>query len=209
MALTIDIFDQKGTKLQTVDLDPTVFSSEFINKDLMFQAIQRLNAARRGVIASTKTRGEVHGSGRKLYKQKGTGAARVGDKQSPLRKKGGVAFWPRSDRNFTVALSKKMKKASLRSALSFQATQENLLALDIFDTPKTSTKFASSVLTNLKMSHGLLIVVDDSIITTQSYRNISSVKVVDINYLNTMDILWAKKILFVWSAFEKLIDYAN
>jgi len=92
MAYSIDIYDINGEKVSTFDLDETLFSDAIVNKDLIheYYLLQMSNA--RVNIAKVKGRGEVSGSGRKLYKQKGTGNARVGDKNSPIRRGGGVAF---------------------------------------------------------------------------------------------------------------------
>ena len=125
----------------------------------MYQFVRLQQANSRVAIASTKNRGEVNGSGKKLYKQKGNGAGRVGDKKSPLRKKGGIARGPRSNRNFSLSMPKKMRKASLRSALSFKASQEGLVALDSFDVSKISTKSALTTLKNIQLDRSVSVVV--------------------------------------------------
>ena len=207
MSFTIDIFNQQGKKTKTIDLDASVFASENINNDLMYQFVRLQQANSRIAIASTKNRGEVNGSGKKLYKQKGNGAGRVGDKKSPLRKKGGIARGPRSNRNFSLSMPKKMRKASLRSALSFKASQEGLVALDSFDVSKISTKSALSTLKNIQLDRSVLVVVHDSIETIKSYRNLPFVDVVDALYVSVFDVLKAKKVLFVGEALDKIVEY--
>ena len=207
MSFKIDIFDQKGQKTNTVDLDESVFSADNINNDLMYQFVRLQQANSRVAIASTKNRGEVRGSGKKLYKQKGNGAGRVGDKKSPLRKKGGVARGPRSNRNFTLAMPKKMRKASLRSALSHGASQEKLLALDGFDSQSISTKSALAVLKNIKLDRSVLVVVHNSVDTIKSYRNLPFVDIVDALHVSVFDVLKARKILFIGEALEKIVEY--
>ena len=207
MSFKIDIFNQKGDKTKTIDLDSSVFAAENINNDLMYQFVRMQQANARVVTASTKNRGEVNGSGKKLYKQKGNGAGRVGDKKSPLRKKGGIARGPRSNRNFSLSMPKKMRKASLRSALSYQASQSGLLALDMFDTKTISTKAALSVLKNIKLDRSVLVVVHDSFDTIKSYRNLPFVDVVDAAYVSVFDVLKAKKILFIGEALDKVVEY--
>lgn len=207
MSFTIDIFNQKGQKTKTIDLDGSVFSAENINKDLMYQFVRLQQANSRITIASTKNRGEVNGSGKKLYKQKGNGTGRVGDKKSPLRKKGGIAWGPRSVRNYSVSMPKKMRKASLRSALSYQASQASLVALDTFDVTKPSTQLALSVLKSIQLDRSVLVVVHDSVETIKSYRNLPFVDVVDAAYVSVFDVLKAKKVLFVWEALDKVIEY--
>lgn len=207
MSFTIDIFNQQGKKTKTIDLDASVFASENINNDLMYQFVRLQQANSRVAIASTKNRGEVNGSGKKLYKQKGNGAGRVGDKKSPLRKKGGIARGPRSNRNFSLSMPKKMRKASLRSALSFKASQEGLVALDSFDMSKISTKSALTTLKNIQLDRSVLVVVHDSIETIKSYRNLPFVDVVDALYVSVFDVLKAKKVLFVGEALDKIVEY--
>ena len=207
MSFTIDIFNQQGKKTKTIDLDTSVFASENINNDLMYQFVRLQQANSRIAIASTKNRGELNGSGKKLYKQKGNGAGRVGDKKSPLRKKGGIARGPRSNRNFSLSMPKKMRKASLRSALSFKASQEGLVALDSFDVSKISTKSALSTLKNIQLDRSVLVVVHDSIETIKSYRNLPFVDVVDALYVSVFDVLKAKKVLFVGEALDKIVEY--
>lgn len=207
MSFTIDIFNQQGKKIKTIDLDASVFASENINNDLMYQFVRLQQANSRVAIASTKNRGEVNGSGKKLYKQKGNGAGRVGDKKSPLRKKGGIARGPRSNRNFSLSMPKKMRKASLRSALSFKASQEGLVALDSFDMSKISTKSALTTLKNIQLDRSVLVVVHDSIETIKSYRNLPFVDVVDALYVSVFDVLKAKKVLFVGEALDKIVEY--
>ena len=207
MSFTIDIFNQQGKKSKTIDLDTSVFASENINNDLMYQFVRLQQANSRIAIASTKNRGELNGSGKKLYKQKGNGAGRVGDKKSPLRKKGGIARGPRSNRNFSLSMPKKMRKASLRSALSFKASQEGLVALDSFDVSKISTKSALSTLKNIQLDRSVLVVVHDSIETIKSYRNLPFVDVVDALYVSVFDVLKAKKVLFVGEALDKIVEY--
>ena len=207
MSFTIDIFNQQGKKTKTIDLDTSVFASENINNDLMYQFVRLQQANSRIAIASTKNRGEGNGSGKKLYKQKGNAAGRVGDKKSPLRKKGGIARGPRSNRNFSLSMPKKMRKASLRSALSFKASQEGLVALDSFDVSKISTKSALSTLKNIQLDRSVLVVVHDSIETIKSYRNLPFVDVVDALYVSVFDVLKAKKVLFVGEALDKIVEY--
>lgn len=207
MSFSIDVFNQQGQKLKTVELDSSVFASENINNDLMYQFVRLQQANSRVVIASTKNRGEVNGSTKKLYKQKGNGAGRVGDKKSPLRKKGGIAWGPRSDRNYMLSMPKKMRKASLRSALSYQAQNENLVLLDSFDSSTISTKVAYSTLKALSLDRSVLVVVDDAINTIKSYRNLACADVVDAAYVSVFDVLKAKKVLFIGTALDKIVEY--
>ncbi len=193
--------------MKTIDLDTAVFADEYINKDLMYDFVRMQQANARVAIAHTKNRGEVQWSTKKLYKQKGNGTARVGDKKSPTRKKWWVARWPRSDRNFSLSMPKKMRKAALRSALSYRAADSALLGLDAFTVTVPSTKTASSVLQALGLhTSKTLLVVDKSIDTMKSYRNIPSIDIVDAAYVSVFDILKAQKVLFVGNALDVVVS---
>ena len=209
MSYKIDIFNQKGDKVKAIELDKAVFADENINNDLMYQFVRMQQANARIVTASTKNRWEVNGSTKKLYKQKGNGTGRAGDKKSPLRKKWGIARGPRSDRNFSLSMPKKMRKASLRSALSFRASQEGILGLDMFDTTTISTKNALAVLKNIGLDRSVLVVIHDSFDTIKSYRNLPFVEVVDAAYVSVFDVLKARKVLFIWDALEKIVEYTK
>jgi large subunit ribosomal protein L4 len=106
-------------------------------------------------------------------------------------------------------MPKKMKKASLRSALSFRASQDGILGLDVFDTTKISTKHALSVLKNIALDRSVLVVTHDSFDTIRSYRNIPFVEIVDAAYISVFDVLKAKKILFIGDALDKLVEYTK
>ncbi len=209
MSYQIDIVDQSGKKIATKDLDESVFSDANINADLMYDFIRMQQANARVSIASTKNRGEVRGSTKKLYKQKGNGTWRVGDKKSPLRKKGWVARWPRSNRNFHLDMPKKMRKAALRSALSVKASQSWFLWLESFVVQSPSTKAAVLVLKNLDLKRSILIVTNKSIDVMKSYRNISSVDVVDAAYVSVFDILKAQKVVFIGDALDIVVQWAK
>lgn len=205
----MNILNQTGATVQTVTLDESVFADSYINNDLMYDFVRMQQANARVAIASTKNRWEVRGSNKKLYKQKGNGAGRVWDKKSPLRKKGWVARWPRSERNFSLDMPKKMRKAALRSALSLKASQDTLLGLDAFDATTISTKSAVTVLKNLDLKRSTLVVTNGAIDIMKSYRNISSVDIVDAAYVSVFDLLKAKKVLFIGDALEKVVEIAK
>lgn len=123
MVYAVDVYDKNGKLTSKFDLNPELFSDEIVNPSLIHEylLLQQVNA--RNVIASTKTRAEVAGSGRKLYKQKGTGNARVGDKNSPIRRHGGVAFGPTAERNFEKTMTKKARKLALNGLLTLKVKE--------------------------------------------------------------------------------------
>lgn len=208
MSYQIDIVNQSWSVVKTMELNDAVFSDAYINNELMYDFIRMQQANARVTIASTKNRWEVRGSTKKLYKQKGNGTGRAGDKKSPLRKKWWVARWPRSDRNFTLDMPKKMRKAALRSALSLKASQDALVGLDSFSVEVPSTKSAVKFLGAMKFNKSTLVVTTDEMNVIKSYRNIPSVDIVDASYVSVFDLLKAKKVLFIGDALEKVVELA-
>ena len=206
MAYTLDIFNVEGQKVKTIDLPETIFNDENINEDLIHEFIVMQLANARHPIAHTKTRGEVAYSGRKLYRQKGTGNARVGDAGSPIRKKWGVAFGPRNERNFSKDMPKKQRRKALFGALSLKAKDNEIIWLDDFPFENIKTKNAVKVLKNLNLvTEKILIVIpekDEKII--KSFRNIPNVKYILVDFVNPYDLLTYKKVLFFEEAVKKL-----
>lgn len=206
MAYSIDIYDINGKKVSTFALNEELFSDDIVNTDLIheYYLLQASNA--RNNPAKVKGRGEVHGSGRKLYKQKGTGNARVGDKNSPVRRGGGVAFGPRGERNFTKAMTKKARKIALQGLLTLKAQQNELMGVQkvSFDAPKT--KSAADLLQKLGLqSQKILFVMDDNNETLKkSFRNLDHVKYLSVDYLNPADLMHADKVLFTEASLIKL-----
>lgn len=123
MVYAVGVYDKNGKLASKVDLNPELFSDEIVNPSLIHEYLLLQQANTRNVIASTKTRAEVAGSGRKLYKQKGTGNARVGDKNSPIRRHGGVAFGPTAERNFEKTMTKKARKLALNGLLTLKVKE--------------------------------------------------------------------------------------
>lgn len=207
MTYTLDIFNTKGKKVETVDLDTAVFNDENINESLIheFFLLQRANA--RHPIAHTKTRAEINRSGKKLYKQKGTGNARVGDASSPIRRKGWVAFGPRNDRDYTKTMNKKARRLALSGLLTLKAKSSSLVGLDMFKFDEIKTKNAIEVLKNIGINTTKTLVViptkDD--VLTKSFRNIQNVKYLLADYVNPYDLLNSDKIMFVGDALQKVV----
>ena len=123
MVYAVDVYDKNGKLTSKFDLNPELFSDEIVNPSLIHEYLLLQQANARNVIASTKTRAEVAGSGRKLYKQKGTGNARVGDKNSPIRRHGGVAFGPTAERNFEKTMTKNARKLALNGLLTLKVKE--------------------------------------------------------------------------------------
>ncbi|MDD5042924.1 MAG: 50S ribosomal protein L4, partial [Candidatus Omnitrophica bacterium] len=149
---TLPIYNSEGKEVDTVKLDREVFDGSQ-NKDSLYQAINSYRANQRKGLASTKTRGEVSGGGRKPWKQKGTGRARVGSSRSPLWKHGGVVFGPHP-RDFSYSIPQKIKSLALKTALNAKLKENNFLVLDEFKLDEPKTKSAMKVLSSLKLVSG-------------------------------------------------------
>ncbi|MFH0826917.1 MAG: 50S ribosomal protein L4 [Candidatus Omnitrophota bacterium] len=147
--ITLPIYNTQGQEVDTVKLDAKVFNGT-INKAVMHQAVVAYRANQRRGLASTKTRGEVSGGGRKPWRQKGTGRARVGSTRSPLWRHGGVTFGPHP-RDFSYRLPDKIKKDALKSSLNAKVKENNLIVLDSITLREPKTKEASRIFSNLKI----------------------------------------------------------
>ena len=208
MTYTIDIYNKKGDVVENMSLNEHKFADHLINESLIHEYHLLQMSNQRVAIAHTKTRGEVLGSNKKLYRQKGTGNARVGDRKSPIRVGGGIAFGPRSNRNFTKTMNKKARKKALFGLLTLKAQDKLLVGLDGFNEKEPKTKKAVEVIKNIGLDGKKLVVVlkEKNNVIEKSFRNIPGVKYLLVNYLNPYDILHADKIVFMKDALETLND---
>lgn len=202
--MTIDLFTASGEKKGTLALPAALFEAP-INRGLMHQALVRQQSNRRNAIAHVKTRGEVVGSTKKVYAQKGTGRARRGPIRSPLLRGGGKTFGPRSDRNFTKDMPRAMRRAALLSCLSFSAKEGRILGLEGYP-ENVKTKAAYAVFQKLPVELGrrILVVMPGEMKSLElSVRNLPNVKTITAAYLNPEDLLVSKHIIFLAEAVRK------
>ncbi len=208
MSYKLDIFNTAGEKVKTIDLPENIFNDDNINEDLIHEFVVMQLANARHPIAHTKTRGEVAYSGRKLYRQKWTGNARVWDAGSPIRRKWGVAFWPRNDRNFFKDMPKKQRRKALFGTLTLKVKDNELIGLEDFKLEQPKTKKAVEILNNLNLYGKKVLLVlpekDENII--KSFRNIEGLKYILVNYVNPYDLLTHKKVVFLESSLNKLSE---
>ncbi len=205
--MDVEILQEDGMGTgRTVSLDPSVFGIE-PNDHVIWLDVRRIQAHRRQGTHKTKQRSEVRGSGRKLYRQKGTGRARVGDAQSPIRRGGGRAFGP-EPRSYDLNLNKKTKRLARRSALSHKAQEEAVRLIEDFSMDAPSTKQLAELLKLLDLDDQKVLVV-----TTEtepaiyiSARNMPNVSVQEAQSLNTIDVLGAEVVLFQEGALERVTD---
>ncbi len=194
-------------KVLDAELKPEVFNVE-VKKHVLWEVVKWQLASRRQGSHSTKTRGEVSYSGRKLLPQKGTGNARHGDRGANIFVGGGVAHGPKP-RDHYYALPKKVRRLGLKMALSLKAKENNLLlvdSLDLGEVPKT--KRAVEVLKNLGIYPQKVLVVlpQKEEVIYKSFRNLPYVRVLPVEGLNVYDILWADKLLITSQALEKIYE---
>lgn len=187
--MDIKVYNQEGKETGKLELNEAVFGLSW-NADLVHQALAKILANSRQILANTKNRAQVSGGGRKPWKQKGTGRARHGSIRSPLWKGGGVSFGPTSQRNFKVKINKKMARKALLIVLSAKLRDNELLALDQLKLMGAKTKEFSKVLSAFPKVKSALIILpkkDDNILRASA--NLPRVKIITTDNLNIFDIL--------------------
>jgi len=201
----LDILDQEGKVVKTVELPKEIFDESNVNESLIHEYLLLQLANARLPIAHTKTRGDVAYSGRKLHRQKGLGMARVGDAGSPIRRKGGVAFGPRNERNWEKKMPKKMRRKALFGILTKKYLDGELKGVETFKLEELKTKKAKQVLTNLGLGDKkvLLVMVDPEQVA-KAYRNLANVDYIAVNNLNPHGLLSHQVVLFEEGALDKM-----
>ncbi len=200
--MQVPVYNLAGEVVDHIEVSEHLFGVPF-NQAVVHQVLvgQRANA-RQGT-NSTKTRGEVAGSTRKLYHQKGTGNARAGASRSPTRRGGGIIFGPKP-RNYRQTLPRKMRRLALRCVLSAKLRDEELMVLEQLNLEQPKTKEIVRVLTALGVDSSALIVtaeVEENVI--KSARNLPGIGTMPASLLNVVDILSRKKLLMTVSAVRK------
>jgi large subunit ribosomal protein L4 len=188
--------------VKNIEISDHVFAVPF-NSAVVHQALVRQQANARQGTASTKTRGEVSGSTRKLYRQKGTGRARAGSIKSPLRRGGGITFGPHP-RSYKQDMPKKMRLLALRSVLSAKAGDGELKVLEELRLDEPKTKDMLRILTALGVDASVLIATaepEENVV--KSARNLPGVKTIPAHILNVVDILSYKMLLMTEAAVRK------
>jgi large subunit ribosomal protein L4 len=200
----IDIVNTGGKVVGSFALDTVVFDGK-VNHQLLHQAVTAYLSNKRLGLASTLTRGEVSGGGKKPWRQKGTGRARVGSIRSPLWRKGGTLFGPKPH-SFYKDLPKKMRISSLKNALNSKANDNEMLVLDTLDITSGKTKDFFKVLRNLNLDGQRLCFVVETISAglKRAYRNIAGIGLNNAADLNAYDALNCKKLIITKEALEKL-----
>lgn len=200
---TLDVRNMQGKKVGNLDLSETIFGAD-INVSLMHQAVVAYLAAQRIGTAKVKTRGEVRGGGRKPWKQKGTGRARIGSIRAPHWTGGGVVFGP-TPRDYTKKMNKKARKQAIRSALSSKLAAEELVVVDTleFEKPKTSemVQFLRSVESGKK---SLIVLAENDSNVVLSARNIPNVRTISADNINVYQLLDCRSLIMTKDAVARV-----
>ncbi|MEP7212827.1 MAG: 50S ribosomal protein L4 [Acidobacteriota bacterium] len=205
---TVKVRNLSNKEVGEVSLSDAVFGVE-LNESLIHSALMNFQANGRQGTSATKTRGNVSGSGRKLWKQKGTGRARIASLRSPLWKGGGNVHGPQP-RDWSYKMPKKMRRGALRSALSERVREGNVIIIDAFEfaTPRTKDFLAAvgtlGLIENEKRAKTLVIDSLDNLNLILSSRNVEKTKVTNSFGLNIYDIIYHEKLLISKAAVEEL-----
>lgn len=197
MAL-IDVHNIKGEKIHERNIKDEIFNVS-VREDIINQVVRGQLASSRSGSASTKNRSKVRASSRKLWRQKGTGRARVGAASSPIRRGGGVAFGP-VPRDYSFKINKKVRKAALRMALADKFKTGQLFVVDNIHLEEISTGKFFDVLKNFDLDNALIVTEREDENLEKSSRNIRRVKLLRAEGLNVYDILRHEYLLFVEGA---------
>jgi len=200
------VLSTQGKELRSITLSDVVFGRR-ISEGAIYHAVRNELANERVGTAKSKTRAEVAGSRRKPWRQKGTGRARAGTYQSPVRVGGGTAFGPRP-RDYGYKLPKKMKRAAMMSLLSQKVRDENLVVVEDFQVDSGKTRDLAGILTALTgQERTVLILGDDDRMIRRAGHNIPWLRYLAYNRLRAHDLFYGEKLVLTESAVRKLNEF--
>ena len=201
--MQLDVVNNENQKIGSVDVSDAVFGGR-VNRDVMWESVVHANAAERRGTHQTKNRANVSGSGKKPWRQKGTGRARVGEIRNPLWRKGGTVFGPQP-RSYDYALPRKIERGALRAALAEKAQQGELIIVDALTAGEVKTKAATELLARLGATGAAVlidVVPDDKL--GKSVRNIRGVSLVASQRVTARAVIGARRVIATRAAIEKL-----
>ena len=198
----LDVQNVKGKQISQVEVADDIFSVP-VKPSVLHEVVTMQLANRRAGTAAVKHRSDIRGSGKKLYRQKGTGRARRGDIKSPLLRGGGVVFGP-DGRNYKYQVPKKVKRLALKMALSSKLSHKELVVLDRFDLEEIKTKAFVDVMETLKLQSALIVTDGKNENLELSSRNVKDVKVLRSEGLNVYDILKYQTLVLVEPAIKNI-----
>jgi large subunit ribosomal protein L4 len=201
--MTVDVVNSQNEKVGSLDLRDDVFGGR-VKVDLIHASVVRANAADRRGTHATKNRALVSGSGRKPWRQKGTGRARVGEIRTPLWRKGGTVFGPQP-RSYEIRLPRKVEQGALRSALTQKLRDGEVTVVDSLAVGEIKTKHAAEMLKRLGAGRGALLVdVKPEDTLRLSVRNIEGVRLLSSNRVSARDVMNTRRIVMTRAAMERL-----
>jgi len=201
--MTIDVVNAENQKVGSVTLNDEVFGGR-VKTDLIYESVVRLNAAERRGTHATKTRAMVSGSGKKPWRQKGTGRARVGEIRNPLWRGGGTVFGPQP-RSYEYQLPKKVEKGALRAALMEKLQSGSVIIVDALTASEVKTKAAAGVLKAIGVTGKALLIdarLDENF--AMAVRNLARVTLVQSNLVTARDVANTRQVVVTTAAMEKL-----
>ena len=201
--MTVDVVNSQNEKVGSLDLREEVFGGR-VKTDLIHESVVRANAAERRGTHATKNRALVSGSGKKPWRQKGTGRARVGEIRNPLWRKGGTVFGPQP-RSYEYQLPKKVEKGALRAALAQRLRDGAVIVVDALTVSEIKTKAAAQMLKRLGIDgKALLVDVKPEDRLALSVRNIEGVRLLASNRISARDVMDTRRVVLTQAALEKL-----
>ena len=207
--MSITTFTKTGNKATTAaKLDKKVFGVSPKNHELLKSAYLAYTANGRGNLAQSKTRGLISGGGRKPWKQKGTGRARVGSIRSPIWRGGGIVFGPTGQENYHHKLHVTAKRQAIRQALSLAADANKIIIIEDFKIKDNKTAEAAKLLNKIGATKNIMLVVADKTDElVRSVRNLQATKLVQARYINVFDVLNADHIVITDEALKVVSDW--
>ena len=201
--MTVDVVNNENKKVGSFDVSDEIFGGR-VKVDLIHESVVRANAAERRGTHATKNRALVSGSGKKPWRQKGTGRARVGETRNPLWRKGGTVFGPQP-RSYEYQLPKKVEKGALRAALSAKLQSGDVIIVEALSTDEIKTKAIASLLKTLGVNGKALIVdVQPEEKFALSARNVAGVRMLPSNRITARDVMDTRKVVVTAAALVKL-----
>ena len=198
----VSLYNMEGKEVGTIELNDAVFGVE-INEHLVHMAVVQQLANNRQGTQKAKTRSEVSGGGRKPWRQKGTGHARQGSTRSPQWTGGGVVFAP-VPRDYSFKMNKKEKRAALLSALTSKVQAAKIVVVDELKFDEIKTKNFATVMSNLKVSKGLVVLAENDANVVLSARNMADVNTTLVNTINVYDVMKANTLVLTKDAVAKI-----
>ena len=205
MAL-VDVINQNGEKVDSIELEDQIFNTE-VRDSLVQQVVVWQLAKRRSGCASTKTRGQIRGGGKKPWRQKGTGRARAGTSRSPIWTGGGTVFGPHP-RSYAFSLPKKVRKSAIRMVLTSKLREDKLTVLDKIDIEAPKTKLFAEMMKKLGVQDQktLFLIPEKNLDLTRASRNLFKTLVLPSEGINVYDLLRFERLTILKDALPKISE---